>query len=247
MKHKIYDYCFDDDCLGIQFDAKPFLHEYFQTCFENKAKAKEEGNNALAQTYKIIANSGYGFWGLRWADRESVLLGKKDELNVYEYLIKDKLINECNFNNSKYSAIIVEKDLEMTDYNVSVASAITSYGRQRLWELINTIEGKKDNEGKAYKVFYCDTDSVITNCDITKHKDIMKEFCWDNTRDALGSLKNELLDKIMKYNKKHKDNPIDIKKQKEIDGCDLYFDECFVCGCKFYAVSKTLYNGEKYL
>jgi DNA polymerase elongation subunit (family B) len=239
MKHKIYEYKFDDECLGIQFCAKPFLYEYFKTCFENKAKAKKEENDALAQTYKIIANSGYGFWGLRWADRESVMLGTRDDLDIYGYLKSGRLVNECNFNNSKYSSIIVQKDLEMTDFNVSVASAITSYGRQRLWELINTIESKN------LKVFYCDTDSVITNCDITKHDDIMKEFCWDKTGDALGSLKNELLDKIVKYNKKNKDNPIDIKKQMEIDGGDLYFEECFVCGCKFYAVSKTIYNGEK--
>lgn len=91
----------------------------------------------------------------------------------------------------------------MTDFNVSIASAITSYARQRLWELINAIEDK----GK--KVFYCDTDSDITNCDITKYEDIMEEFCWDGNGEALGSLKNELLDKIVKYNKKHKDIPID--------------------------------------
>lgn len=239
IKHNLYKYKFDDTCVGIQFNAKPFMYGYFQSCFENKAKAKAEGNDALAQVFKIIANSGYGFWGLRWADRESVIFGRKDDINVYEYLTKGKLINECTFNNSQYCSIVVQKDPEMRDFNVSIASAITSYARQRLWELINTIEGK------GCEVFYCDTDSVITNCDITKHPDIMKEFCWDGTGDALGSLKNELLDKIVKHNKKNKDKAIDINKQKELDGGDLYFDECFICGCKFYAVAKTLYNGEK--
>jgi hypothetical protein len=239
MKSGVYEYKFDDECLGIKFSSKPFLKDFFKQCFEKKATAKKEGHDALSQTYKIIANSGYGFWGLRWADRESILVGRKGDIDPYEYLEKGKLYNECEWGeNSLYTGIRVEKDLEMKDFNVAIASAITSYARMRLWGLIDMIESK------GCKVFYCDTDSVITNCDITKYADIMKEYCWDKTGDELGSLKNELLDKIVKYNKKAT-NKIDIAKQKEHDGGDLYFDECFICGCKFYAVSKTLYDGEK--
>jgi len=55
----------------------------------------------------------------------------------------------------------VEKDLPVTDFNVGVASAISSYSRCRLWSLINDIESK----GK--QIFMCDTDSVITDCDLS--------------------------------------------------------------------------------
>ena len=40
------------------------LHDFFNDAFEKKGKAKAEGKLALAQCYKIVANSGYGFWGL---------------------------------------------------------------------------------------------------------------------------------------------------------------------------------------
>ena len=40
------------------------LSEFFNDAFEKKGKAKAEGKLALAQCYKIVANSGYGFWGL---------------------------------------------------------------------------------------------------------------------------------------------------------------------------------------
>ena len=86
------------------------------------------------------------------------------------------------------------KDLDVNDYNVGVASAITSYARMRLWTLIDDIESK------GYKVFYCDTDSIITDCHLSKEPGLQAEYCPDKTGDALGSLKNECLDKIKKYN-----------------------------------------------
>ena len=139
----------------------------------------------------------------------------------------------------KYMSLKVKKDLEMKDFNVSVGAAITSYARMKLWSLMHDIEEK------GFKVYYCDTDSVITNCCLADHEDLMKEYCWDGTGDALGSLKNEALAKIVKYNKSNPDNKIDIERQKELDGGDICFDKAILCGCKFYAISKTCYNGVK--
>jgi hypothetical protein len=237
----IYEYKFEhegDTCFGVRFCSKPILMDFFKDCFVKKAQAKKEGNDAIALTHKTIANSGYGFFGLRWCDRESIILGHKRDVDYGEYLEKGKLINICEWENSNYTALKVEKDLEMKDFNVGIASAITSYARMRLWKLIDSIESK------GSKVYYCDTDSVITNCDITKHDDLMREFCWDGTGDELGSLKNEVVDEIKKFNRKNPDKKIDIELQKEHDGGDFCFDECYICGCKFYAISKKLYNGE---
>ncbi len=235
MKHGVYDYKFED-CDAIKFKSKPFLHQYFQDAFDKKAAAKKAGNEALTQTYKIIACSGYGFWGLRFKDRESIIFGRKEDIDVYEYLDAGKLINQCEFENSPYVTLKVQQDLPMEDFNVSIASAITAYGRMRLWELINAIESK------GQYVAYCDTDSVITSCDLTKHDDLMKEFIPDGTGDELGSLKNEVLDMVKKHNKKN-DEKIDIAQQMILDGGDLCLDTTFVCGNKFYAARKTCYNG----
>ena len=42
-----------------------FMKKFFDDGFMNKAKCKADGDLAMAQAYKIIINSGYGFWGLR--------------------------------------------------------------------------------------------------------------------------------------------------------------------------------------
>jgi hypothetical protein len=230
MSSGVYAYKFEK-CQGLKFKRAPFMRPFFQDCFKNKADAKKAGNKALAQIYKIIANSGYGFWGLRWCNRECVIFGNKNEIDVSQYLEKGKLFSRCEWNDSKYTTLKVEKDLEMKDFNVAIASAITSLGRMRLWQLINAIEEK------GHEVYYCDTDSVITSCDLTKHEDLMKEFIPDKTGDALGSLKNEVADLVGGI-----DN-FDIDIQYNHDDGDICFDKLYICGCKFYAGEKTLYNG----
>ncbi len=40
------------------------LKSFFEDAVEKKALAKKDKKPALAQSYKIVANSGYGFWGL---------------------------------------------------------------------------------------------------------------------------------------------------------------------------------------
>jgi hypothetical protein len=131
----------------------------FEDAFKRKAGAKRNGNPALAQVWKIIANSGYGFWGLRTADRDSILIQEADKSAIYPYLESGKFLNYNEIGD--YSIMRVEKDLPVTDFNVGVASAISSYSRCRLWSLINDIESK----GK--QIFMCDTDSVITDCDLS--------------------------------------------------------------------------------
>ena len=106
----------------------------------------------------------------------------------------------------------------------------------RLWNLINDIESK------GYVVYYCDTDSIITNCSLVQHDDLMKSYCWDKTGDELGSLKNECLAKTVKYNKKATDK-VDIECQINLDGGDMAFDSFIALGCKYYTVKKTCYNG----
>ena len=76
---------------------------------------------------KIIANSGYGFWGLRTADRDSILIQEADKSAIYPYLESGKFLNYNEIGD--YSIMRVEKDLPVTDFNVGVASAISSYSR----------------------------------------------------------------------------------------------------------------------
>ena len=228
----VYEYKFEG-CRGISFNSGKFLTNVFQECFEQKQKNND--NEAMRMTWKIIANSLYGFWGLRWTDRDSILIEKSSECNLAKHLASRKVTNISQM--GEYTTLKVSKDLEMEDFNVAIASAITSYSRMKLWNLINDIEDR------GYEVYYCDTDSVISNCNIREDDYLQATYCPDITGDALGSLKNECLDKIKKHNKKT-DNKIDINLQSEADGGELCFDEVIICGCKWYALKKTCYNGE---
>ena len=120
-------------------------------------------------------------------------------------------------------------DLPVSDFNVGVASAISSYSRCRLWSLINDIESK----GK--KVFMCDTDSVITDINISEHLDLMSEYMWDGCGDALGSLKNEADEFMEEKAGLTKD---DVKWLKEESGGMIHFDDLILGGCKFYTLRR---------
>ena len=102
---------------------------------------------------KIIINSAYGFWGIRVEDKDSVLIQEKGACDIHDYINRGKFLNYTEI--GKYGVARVLKDLPIKDFNVGVASAISSYSRCRLWSLIDGIE----SNGK--RVFMCDTDSVI--------------------------------------------------------------------------------------
>ena len=140
---------------GLKFESGPWLEKFFTEAFNKKAAASKVGNEAMTQIYKTVACSGYGFWGLRVKDRDCVKIQQKDRTPIYNYLHTNKLLNYREV--GKYSLTRVIEDLPITDINVGVASAISSYSRMKLWSLINDIESK------GGKVYMCDTDSVITN------------------------------------------------------------------------------------
>lgn len=256
VKIDMYDYQFIE---GYNQKRGPIMKQVFEECFEKKATAKTEGKPAMSQAWKIILNSLYGFWGLRTKDRDSVKIYPKGDSPVFDYLQRGKLINESDIGN--YTILRVLNDLEIKDFNVGIASAISSYGRIRLTNLIHDIEDKN------YKVYMNDTDSIITDCNIYKYDDLMENYMWDGCGDELGSLKNEADEKIEKaiYNKdknidkvaeylpfemsivyEYSDKETKEKFKKFVmseiakkEGGLIYFDRGIFCGCKFYSLEKA--------
>jgi hypothetical protein len=223
IKSGMYEY---EIVRGEKQRRAPFMKRFFKDGFKRKAVAKKLGNKALALAWKIMLNSGYGMMGLRTKDRDAVLIQPKEELSPYPYLHNGKLISYSQSENGKYSIVRCFQDLQTKDHNVGVASAISSYSRCRLWELINDVESK----GK--KVYMCDTDSIITNIKINDYPDLMGKYMWDGCGDALGALKNEADDHLDDCGWE-KD---DINKLKEEHGGMIYFDGLILGGCKFYAL-----------
>jgi len=229
LKHDLYEYDIID---GIEFRKGTVMKSFIEKMYKLKQEAEKDGNKVMRKTAKIIINSSYGFWGLRTEGRDGV--------EIVDSIGDQKCIDAWNENRmisiGKIGNKVVmrcEKELDVQEVNVSIASAITSRSRCRLWSLICDI---KKNKGCVY---YCDTDSVITNCKIENNEDLMSEYMWDGDGSELGSLKNEAID--MKVYKHYEVND----SHWSLDGWTNYedsFNGGFVSGKKNYCL--TMPNGE---
>ncbi len=242
LDYEQYEYEF---ITGIKFKKNRIKQKFFNDGFRNKALAKAEGNPAMAQAYKIIINSGYGFWGLRTKERDGVIICEPNSHEYMTYLNTDKLVSIRE--QGDYVLCRIKKDLDVCDFNVSVAAAISSYARSKLHKMLTAIR----NVGG--KVYYCDTDSVICNININEYPNIKKKFQWDGDGTELGSLKNEC-DEYVKgiVKKEHPDYTKEqindeVAKLSAKENGNFYFDKGILTGCKQYALQKKInYNRKEH-
>lgn len=187
------------------------MKKMFEDCFKYKQEATENGELAKAAMWKIILNSAYGFWGFTPHGKTTLKLYKNSGWQTA--LSKGIYIQGKQYNNGHVFAT-VKSDAIPTGVSVGISSAIASYARMKLHQLILELE-------KIGKVYYCDTDSVITNVKLSDHPHLMKMFRPDGDGKGLGSLKNEL----------------NADKKKKL-GLDIYedlpFDRACIVGCKMY-------------
>lgn len=214
---------------AMKFQKGPVMKELCEKAFRLKAEEAKAGHKAISNMWKIVVNSSYGFWGLRANDRDTVTIGpdngeRRNMLNTK--LANGRIKTWANYAD-QYLLVRSIDDLPVEEYNVGIASYFTSYARCRLHKLCQALKKK------GHLFLYCDTDSVITNGCIENDPELMKEFMWDGTGEALGSLTNEareLVEKELKGNQ-------DLVAQEEIhDGGGLAFDRLIVTGCKSYCL-----------
>lgn len=206
---------------GYHFQRGKVCKGFVDGIYDKKKNADIKGNSAEKKVWKIILNSGYGFWGLRTEDRDGVTIYEQGKAPISRLIEEGRLISEADIGN--YTMVRKLSDLPMKDFNVAIATAITSLARMKLWTLINDIESKGE------KVYMCDTDSVITSMNLDKYPDIKKKHMPDNCGKALGSLKSEANDEF---------------KKDPIKNGILGFDKCILGGAKFYALKSTEYDKE---
>ena len=176
IDYDIYEYIFE---AGLGFQKRCFMCKFFTDGFQKKAEAKADGQPAMAQAHKIIINSGYGFWGLRTQDRDGVIICDKNNGDYLEYLNSERLVNmRENEDGSLFCRVL--KNLKVTDFNVGIASAISSYARLKLHSLLTDIRAVGGD------VYYCDTDSVICNINLNDHPELKEKHQWDGDGTELG-------------------------------------------------------------
>ena len=163
------------------FRAAPIFKDYIIRLAAMKKKYKDEGNKIMKLFCKLLMNALYGKFGGKangkWVveeradklqmlrdrfagrDRASVLLAGKDKFGnrMKEFYYRD-LDGEWNR--------FISSEFIYDDASVpSIASYITSRARLKLLKSFHIIE-----EELGGRIYYCDTDSLITNIDLAKKK-----------------------------------------------------------------------------
>ena len=135
---------------------------------------KTESVGAKKQVAKLLLNSLYGKFGQK----------REQEVNAF---IKDGTISNLNFITKKYW------DEHSTYIHPEIAGLITAYARTRLYEIFQ--------KAGVENVYYCDTDSVITDSTLPvsntlgelKQEDKIKEFIALAPKlYAYSTVKNEI-------------------------------------------------------
>lgn len=236
LAKNLYDYEF---LSGCQYKPKPIMAEFFKSYFEMKKQAGLEGHVALKYALKIIINSAYGFWSINTKNRDCLSI--HDNLKSMDCMMSEERVKNWGTIGSK-NFVRGTGDIPVEDFNAGISSFISSYSRIKLWELMNNINKR------GGKVFYCDTDSVITNYNLRSDKDMMKKYCPDGSGLELGSLKNECLELVENhFYSKYDEITAKEKIHEQLlkDGGEFCFDSGVILGCKFYALKKKLIDGEE--
>jgi len=199
-----------------------FFKKPVEELYKMKIDAQKEGNKALRSISKIIINSLYGFFGIKYLNRDQTVVvnercskTKRDgfknaednrEKRLGGYLMAQKLKDFKQIGKYDFYKVIDEIDVDMA--NVGIASTVTAYARLELYKLLKDIKDRKGN------IYYMDTDSVVTDYNIYADREMRKK--WIRTGgDKLGELTNET----------------------EIDGG--YYKELVTLGNKMYALKNN--------
>lgn len=141
----------------------------------------------------------------------------------------------------KYVFTKVINDTPANDTNVAIASAITSYARIKIHELI------VDIEKIGGKVYYTDTDSIFCNIKLSDHPELLCKYRKVN-KIKLDNI-SEKFEKLYPedYIKKVNDIKLLMSQGEWLGGLknelgldeynnDISFDRGLFCGCKMYGI-----------
>lgn len=187
------------DYYGVVHFEKtyPVFKRFVECFYELKNEGKKTKNDALTAFAKLILNVAYGYTGMRRDDKCSL-----DSL--------DNLEKHPDWTNLSETFGFVEypTNVNAPYIQVQIASYVTSRARLVL------LKGLKHIEEKGGNVYYCDTDSIVSDIPMDKkYIDKYKLGYWDCEADNIVEavfLKPKVYiekiskDKKIKINKKFK-------------------------------------------
>jgi hypothetical protein len=150
---------------GYLFDKANLFNEYVNILYN--LRLQYDKTDPMNQSAKLLNNSLYGKFGMKDGTKQIVILrnvSQEDKLkisfmidsfnkNIIDIIELDghTMLEINKPNNDEYHG---------TDVNVAVASAITAYARIHMSQFKNNPD---------YKLYYSDTDSIVTNKPLPEH------------------------------------------------------------------------------
>lgn len=131
-------------------DSKPYFRDFIS--FFREGKENSEG--AKRQFYKILQNSFYGKLGMR---RERTSIVPRTPKNLERAKAKGEPIIEVYFVQTDENLYLTKREVFAPYIRPEVAAHVTAYARIELWQAMNRALSRNA------KVYYCDTDSIITD------------------------------------------------------------------------------------
>lgn len=169
---------------GYTQPLAPICAKFFKRLVKVRAKAKRKGQPVLEKAAKVTGSAGYGHFGFNPYNRNVLRMYGENMVEHLESLADNA---KLSYRKEGDTYLCYERtDILLPDINVSVAAAITSHARMKLWELMQDIT---DAGGKIY---YCDTDSVYSSIDIQEHPTLGPKWCGVGNGANMGELKREL-------------------------------------------------------
>jgi len=211
LETKMYEYQILD---GYWWNQDTWLKRFFTQVFDKKKQASMNNDTAGKYIWKLIVNSGYGNWGFVWRDKESVELSRTGSLKWLKHLKQGNLID---YKDDGHNCIMKVRTTVRSDCNVAVASYITANARILLHRLMLDIKNHN------HEVYYCDTDSIITNLDMSKHELGIK---W-KVEQAINPMNNKPFDG---------ENLGDLKNEIHKKYTKRSFAKAIIVGCKMYSL-----------
>lgn len=130
-------------------DSDYIFKDYVDNYYKLKEEAERNGDKVLYNISKKLLNSLYGKFGQKHVRNEIIQMSDEELMEKVEAGAVLEYFDELN------GYILEEKYRYIRNYAVQISSFVTSYGRIKLYDIINSIRDKQN-------LFYCDTDSVIT-------------------------------------------------------------------------------------
>lgn len=158
------------------YEKARIFSDFIKFFYDQRLKAKREGNSSYTQFYKLIMNSLYGKFGQLMGEWETC--GKCDPKEV-KYWHESRSGDLKIYQYRKINGLMqrYEKKREAFNSFCAIASHVTGYARMKMWQLM-----EKAGPGN---VFYCDTDSLFVN------SQGYKNLKSDLSANEIGKLKVE--------------------------------------------------------